>query len=259
MKSTDRVDAVLSQLDQGREPYYQQHRSRYAATLEALLRMRCRGGAALEIGYTDLFLFLLGADLEMRAVYGTEFRADNEAVESRRHTVTADGTTIDATIVRVNIEDEPLPLPDAMFDLVMCSEVLEHMDVDPMYALAEFNRVLKPGGHLFVSTPNSTSYAMVAKVIEGYRPHFYMQYHRDRNRYRHNFEHDCHSLLTLTRAAGFETEELDTYDVFEPPHPVGIEYCRRFGFSHRFRGDCLFYIGRKVGGVVDRHPAGVYV
>ncbi len=32
-------------------------------------------------------------------------------------------------------------------------EVLEHFTADPMFALAELNRVLKPGGFLLLTTP----------------------------------------------------------------------------------------------------------
>ncbi|MGH8476453.1 MAG: class I SAM-dependent methyltransferase [Methylococcales bacterium] len=45
-----------------------------------------------------------------------------------------------------------LPFPDATFDCVICTEVLEHIP-DPVQALREFRRVLKTGGRLFVTTP----------------------------------------------------------------------------------------------------------
>jgi SAM-dependent methyltransferase len=43
-------------------------------------------------------------------------------------------------------------IPDGLFDHVICTEVLEHT-LQPFNAAAELLRVLKPGGHLFVSTP----------------------------------------------------------------------------------------------------------
>ena len=45
-----------------------------------------------------------------------------------------------------------IPLDDAGFDSVVCTEVLEHVS-DPLGALREMHRVLKPGGHLILSTP----------------------------------------------------------------------------------------------------------
>jgi SAM-dependent methyltransferase len=46
---------------------------------------------------------------------------------------------------------ESLAVEDATFDLVLCTQVLEHVDA-PGAALREIARVLKPGGHAFVST-----------------------------------------------------------------------------------------------------------
>lgn len=44
-----------------------------------------------------------------------------------------------------------LPLPDRSVDLVLSSQVLEHVD-DPAAYLCESLRVLRPGGHLLLST-----------------------------------------------------------------------------------------------------------
>lgn len=45
-----------------------------------------------------------------------------------------------------------IPEPDASFDVVLCSEVFEHLP-DPLKALDEFERLLKPGGKLIVTAP----------------------------------------------------------------------------------------------------------
>ena len=45
-----------------------------------------------------------------------------------------------------------LPFPDATFDYVVCSEVLEHLPQDAR-AMAELSRVLRPGGLIAVTVP----------------------------------------------------------------------------------------------------------
>jgi len=49
--------------------------------------------------------------------------------------------------------NQRLPLGDSEFDLVWCSEVIEHL-LDAQFTVAEFKRILKPGGALVMTTPN---------------------------------------------------------------------------------------------------------
>ena len=45
-----------------------------------------------------------------------------------------------------------IPEPDASFDAIMCIEVLEHVP-DPVAALRELSRLLKPGGTIILTAP----------------------------------------------------------------------------------------------------------
>ena len=57
----------------------------------------------------------------------------------------------------VDLERAPYPLADASADAVVLTEVIEHLWVDPLTALSEVNRVLRPGGVCLMSTPNLLS------------------------------------------------------------------------------------------------------
>lgn len=45
-----------------------------------------------------------------------------------------------------------IPEPDSSFDAIMCIEVLEHLP-DPLQAIKEFSRLIKPKGHLILTAP----------------------------------------------------------------------------------------------------------
>ncbi len=52
---------------------------------------------------------------------------------------------------------EKLPLPDASFDCVILSEVIEHLKA-PQVSVREAARILRPGGRLLITTPNYRSF-----------------------------------------------------------------------------------------------------
>ena len=54
-------------------------------------------------------------------------------------------------IVDVN---KKLPFKDNSFDLIWCSEVIEHLK-NPAKTVKEFYRILRPGGKMLLTTPNS--------------------------------------------------------------------------------------------------------
>ena len=58
----------------------------------------------------------------------------------------------DTTRIDIVSNISSIPVPDGSFDVVLCTEVLEHIP-DPLAAIREFARVLKPGGTLLLTAP----------------------------------------------------------------------------------------------------------
>ena len=69
------------------------------------------------------------------------------------HTGTWDTSRID-----IVCDITSIPEPDASFDAILCSEVFEHL-TDPLQALDEFRRLLKPGGKIIFTAPFSSHFA----------------------------------------------------------------------------------------------------
>ncbi len=74
------------------------------------------------------------------------FLPDHAAIETLDIDPAA-GCTWTADLCRTNPQ-----IPDMRFDLVVCTEVLEHT-LQPFAAIAELRRVMKPGAVLLLSTP----------------------------------------------------------------------------------------------------------
>ena len=72
--------------------------------------------------------------------------------------------------VQASVEGR-LPLASASVDVVIMFELIEHL-VDPDAALAEVRRVLVPGGHFLLSTPNLAAWFNRALLLIGVQPLF---------------------------------------------------------------------------------------
>jgi len=59
--------------------------------------------------------------------------------------------------------------PESSFDLVLCKEVIEHLD-SPDQAIKKFRDALSPGGLLFISAPNPSS---LSGLVTKYSPHWF--------------------------------------------------------------------------------------
>ena len=108
-----------------------------------------------------------------------------------------------------------LPFADESFDYVLCIDVLPHL-LDPMEAVLEARRVLRPGGTLLVDVTNSNPFWTLAyPSYVGRRPGRWIQVFQSsgvlpewRSRVRH---HRRSELVAFVEKAGLELRSIRTF------------------------------------------------
>jgi SAM-dependent methyltransferase len=124
------------------------HVSRRDWVIAAIERVEAGRNRAIEVGpgsgvYLPMlakrFREVIAADIEESfLVRAREIAREFSNIEARRSDITK------------------AELPDAHFDLVLCSEVIEHI-ADSQSALAQIRRILRPDGRLILTTPHRWS------------------------------------------------------------------------------------------------------
>ncbi len=123
--------------------YLINHRQRFISDL-LLVRKHHTSGKILEIGSHPYHLTYamkrLGYD-----VVGLDIDPQRYDHFIRKHGL---------SVIKSDIETDPLPFEDNTFNLILFNEVFEHLRIDPIRTLIEINRVSRPGGIMILSTPN---------------------------------------------------------------------------------------------------------
>jgi ubiquinone/menaquinone biosynthesis C-methylase UbiE len=237
------------------DDYHQVHKRRLARTLQVLFEQKPEG-KLLELGGSGVFTLAMQELFPDLTIEVTNFDKSKEVI----HQFCPEARKKNAcfTAYNIDLESDQLPVDNETYDWVLCCEVIEHMDIDPMFMMFEVNRITKKKGNLLLTTPNITSSRGIEKMLKGIEPYFFMQYHKDRSPYRHNYEYSIHSLMQVVRASGFDGSSW-TEDTFEDPITRSLEKLKTIGIDIPNVGDNIFVVAKKTGPVSDRHPKAIYV
>lgn len=164
-----------------------------------------------------------------------------------------------------DLEREPFPFDDGTFDQAVAMEVVEHLAVDPLFMLAEANRVLKLGGSLLLTTPNVTSASCVYNVLWSRHPSLGAQTYGPGIMDRHHREYAPRDVVEMVEAAGFSLRKLDTFD--STPPATTVRQVRRLmkvlrwirpSIDLNHRHEVIRCVCVKTGGVKERFPEHLY-
>jgi SAM-dependent methyltransferase len=134
-----------------------------------------------------------------------------------------------------------------------------------MHLMAEVNRILKPGGHLVLTTPNVAGLRAISAILQGYHPGFFQAYVRPPEsgeaEARHNREYTPREIRMLLENSGFEVTLLETGEFLDLPRPEYgwvVHLLERYRLETDLRGDGIYAVGRKTGPVKERYPGWLY-
>lgn len=123
-----------------------------------------RGGDVLEIGCgegnvaktllelrSDIRSYTLG-DISLPRVQGVRRNLDDERVE----------------VLEMDAEDLS-EIDDERYDAVLLVALIEHL-IDPLRAMQRIRRIIRPGGFVYIDTPNIAKYTQRLKLLAGRFP-----------------------------------------------------------------------------------------
>lgn len=220
----------------GKRDYFRLHRDRFAMLLAAI--PPDAGSRALEIGVNP-GLFTQALVRAGYCVCGTDLFPEHRAELWRR---------LGVEVRRWNIDTEPPPYPPESFDLIIFSEVIEHLANPPIDALATMRELLVPGGYLLISTPNQFYLKSRLRVLADIlllRPfehddefQHWANLKAEARYYTHSRLYSMRQICWMLDQAGLVVQQRIYGDPWER---VGLEWSRLLRHPHRWLGKALLW------------------
>jgi len=125
-----------------------------------------------------------------------------------------------------------------VFDLIVMTEVLEHLPVHPVDVLARVLRLLAPGGALYLTTPNFFAQAHLEQLERGENPcPVYPQGEGNWDAHHHYREFEAVELTQFVRDAGGRVDAFYFSGCWDPPGALPLQR----------RGNIVFVVKKYVG------------
>jgi SAM-dependent methyltransferase len=246
---------------EGAREYIAKHIPRLSRTI-ALVPKPFKTKRTLELGcymqITPLLARIAGYEEVRGGYFGRPGRIDHKVIQF------PDGE-FQCYVDHFDAERDRYPYPDGQFDLVVATEIFEHLIYNPMHLLLESRRVLTEGGYILLSTPNSAGLACVLKALQGKRtPQVYAHFKipDDEPEVGHRREYTLAELGQSVQAAGFRIEKLFTtvIDEYEGKwRDTVLEILGANGFPTEQRGEQSWCLARKDSTLpIEPYPSSIF-
>lgn len=174
--------------------YFNFHKYRYHYLLNKIVSLRLiKNTRILDVGCYPLHMYkalnLLGYDVS--------------GISSPHEPIHA------SNITTFNLETDSLPYSRGYFELIVFSEVMEHLVVSPLIYLEKLKEVLSPTGTFMITTPNSAGLHKIIPILLGRSTYFpltdvFTTLLEDGSIYkRHNREYTLSELIYILKRANF--------------------------------------------------------
>jgi hypothetical protein len=196
-------ELIATQPEQAHE-YFLYHKKRYYELFDTMaLYLSGQSCRVLEVGvsgflslYKKLFpnMSLVTIDRPVELKGANAFYCVEECGAERHYNIDLNRVQIDK-----NFGDPPL----GTFNFVICTEVIEHLMVNPIEFIRGLLTLIEPGGHLYLTTPNFISYQNIQKIKNHENPQpVFPGIDRNEDHGHHFREYTMRELSRFTREAG---------------------------------------------------------
>lgn len=196
--------------------YLHEALNRFLRTVQMLPPASRPGARLLELGANPYFTTLLLKRFHKYELTLANFLGTDPSIPPRgAQTIHSEryGETHTFEYDHFNIESDRFPYPDGSFDAVLLCEILEHLTADPTWVLSEIHRVLRPGGHVLITTPNMLRWEHLRDLALGknINDHYsgYGIYGR------HNREYAPDEVVRLLEDVGFAVQRVRLSNIHE--------------------------------------------
>lgn len=194
--------------------YYNMHFSRYLKMLDILESTDIKFDNFLDIGPSfSHFAYLISKFFNAD---GFTVDVENEAHKQVSKILEQSGFQCKFA----NVVEKGIPYKDNKFQLVIFSEVIEHIPASPTTIFKEISRVIKKDGFLFLTTPNAVKLFYRLAFLRGRNPYPLFEEHLSfENAYiRHWREYTLTECIDFLEKNGF-TQYKSGYVDFQPAKP----------------------------------------